>query len=67
VPDGSDPSKATQSATPPDQLDFNATANVRFALEPVSLNTFTTAGVALDQALLDNVYQDWTSRTLARC
>lgn len=55
---GSDASKATQSETPPDdQLNLNATANVRFALEPVSLNTFTTAGVALDQALLDNVYQ----------
>ncbi|MFI6213951.1 ABC transporter substrate-binding protein [Nocardia brasiliensis] len=55
---GGDPSKATQAATPPDdQLNLNATANVRFALEPVSLNTFTTAGVALDQALLDNVYQ----------
>lgn len=55
---GTDASNATQSATPPDdQLNLNGTANVRFALEPVSLNTFTTAGVALDQALLDNVYQ----------
>ncbi|WP_107656964.1 ABC transporter substrate-binding protein [Nocardia suismassiliense] len=57
-PDGTDGSQSTQAATPPDdQLNLNGTVNVRFALEPASLNTFTTAGVALDQVLLDNVYQ----------
>ncbi|MFF2086017.1 ABC transporter substrate-binding protein [Nocardia sp. NPDC058176] len=50
--------EATLPATPPAaELDLDATANVRLVLEPTSLNTFTTAGVALDQVLLDNVYQ----------
>ncbi|PXX71251.1 peptide/nickel transport system substrate-binding protein [Nocardia tenerifensis] len=57
-PGGSDTGNSTQSATPPDdKLNLNATVNVRVALEPASLNIFTTAGVSLDQALMDNVYQ----------
>lgn len=50
--------RTTQAATPPDeQLDTDATVHVRLTLEPTGLNTFTTAGAALDQLLLDNVYQ----------
>ncbi|HJP75088.1 MAG TPA: ABC transporter substrate-binding protein [Pseudonocardiaceae bacterium] len=49
-------------ATPPDAaLNLNATANVRLILEPTSLNPFSTAGAALDQILLDNVYQNLLS------
>lgn len=55
-----DPAAATssQAATPPDnQLNLNATVNIRMHLEPTSLNPFSTAGAELDQLLLDNVYQ----------
>ncbi|MFT4041696.1 MAG: ABC transporter substrate-binding protein [Gordonia sp. (in: high G+C Gram-positive bacteria)] len=41
-----------------DKLNTNATLKVRLVLEPTSLNIFTTAGTALDQILLDNVYQN---------
>lgn len=40
------------------QLNLNATVNVRLTLEPTSLNPFSTAGAALDQILLDNIYQN---------
>ncbi|RDI60334.1 ABC transporter substrate-binding protein [Nocardia pseudobrasiliensis] len=61
-PGGVDASGSTQAATPPDeQLDTDAAVHVRFALEPTSLNPFTTAGVAVDQILLDNVYQGLVS------
>ncbi|GGL31362.1 ABC transporter substrate-binding protein [Nocardia jinanensis] len=54
--------QTTQAAAPPDeQLDTGATVHVRLTLEPTSLNTFTTAGAALDQLLLDNVYQGLVS------
>ncbi len=54
--------QTTQAATPPDdQLDTKATVNVSLTLEPTSLNTFDTAGTALDQVLLDNVYQGLVS------
>lgn len=54
-------------ATPPDaQLNLNATANVRLVLEPTSLNPFSTAGAALDQILLDNVYQNLLSVDVAK-
>ncbi|MFI9504537.1 ABC transporter substrate-binding protein [Nocardia sp. NPDC052566] len=54
--------QTTQAPTPPDdQLNKNATVNVRLALEPTSMNTFSAAGVALDQILLDNVYQGLVS------
>ncbi|GHE76806.1 ABC transporter substrate-binding protein [Amycolatopsis deserti] len=53
---------ASQAATPPDdQLDTNATVDVRLVLEPTSLNIFGTSGAALDQILLDNVYQGLVS------
>ncbi|NIH80956.1 ABC transporter substrate-binding protein [Amycolatopsis viridis] len=49
---------ASQAATPPDdRLDTNATVDVRLVLEPTSLDIFGTSGTALDQVLLDNVYQ----------
>ncbi|OLR94336.1 ABC transporter substrate-binding protein [Actinokineospora bangkokensis] len=62
---GADPgatTASTQAATPTDdQLDLGATVDVRFALEPVSLNPFPTSGVAVDQLLLDNVYEGLVS------
>ncbi|MDI2126579.1 ABC transporter substrate-binding protein [Yinghuangia seranimata] len=45
------------SAAPDSALNPNATVNVRLVLEPTSLNLTTTAGAALEQLLLDNVYQ----------
>nr|WP_225954879.1 ABC transporter substrate-binding protein [Kibdelosporangium phytohabitans] len=49
---------ASQATTPPDdQLDTGAVVDIRLVLEPTSLNIFGTAGAALDQILLDNVYQ----------
>ncbi len=59
-----DPAAGTsaQVATPPDdQLNTAATVNVRLVLEPSSLNIFSTSGAALDQILLDNVYQNLVS------
>ncbi|MQY31194.1 ABC transporter substrate-binding protein [Nocardia aurantia] len=54
--------QTTQAATPPDdQLDTGATVNVRLTLEPTSLNIFGTAGTALEQLLLDNVYRSLLS------
>jgi peptide/nickel transport system substrate-binding protein len=35
----------------------SATVNVGLVLEPTDLNVRTTAGIALDQVLIDNVYQ----------
>ncbi|MDR1188767.1 MAG: ABC transporter substrate-binding protein [Bifidobacteriaceae bacterium] len=43
---------------PTDQV----TLTVGLALEPTNLNIRTTAGAALDQALIDNVYQGLVSR-----
>jgi peptide/nickel transport system substrate-binding protein len=48
---------AQAPAPPDDQLDTNATVNVGLTLEPTSLDIFGTSGAALDQLLLDNVYQ----------
>ncbi|MCF2527298.1 ABC transporter substrate-binding protein [Yinghuangia soli] len=64
-PSGNDGNTSTGAAGPsgspstaPDSaLDPNATVNVRLVLEPTSLNLTTTAGAALEQLLLDNVYQ----------
>ncbi|MGW4248392.1 ABC transporter substrate-binding protein [Nocardia sp. NPDC004722] len=54
--------RTTQAPTPPDaQLDTNATVNVRLTLEPTSLDAFGASGAALDQVLLDNVYQGLVS------
>ncbi|MCX4096946.1 ABC transporter substrate-binding protein [Nocardia sp. alder85J] len=53
---------ATQAATPPDdKLDTAATVNIRLTLEPTSLDIFGTAGTAVEQLLLDNVYQSLLS------
>ena len=52
----------SRTAVPPDgQLNLDATATIRAVLEPTSLNPFATAGAALDQVLLDNVYQGLVS------
>ncbi|CCH31059.1 ABC transporter substrate-binding protein [Actinosynnema sp. NPDC047251] len=49
---------ANQEATPPDdRLDLDAAVDVRLVLEPTGLDLFSTAGAALDQVLLDNVYE----------
>ena len=42
--------------------DANATVDVRLKLEPSSLDLTTVAGAALDQILLDNVYQGLVTR-----
>jgi len=57
-----DAATSSQAATPPDdQLNTSATVNVRLVLEPTSLNIFSTSGAALDQILLDNVYEGLVS------
>ncbi|HEY4021456.1 MAG TPA: ABC transporter substrate-binding protein [Pseudonocardiaceae bacterium] len=62
APSGPSGGATSLPATPPDaRLNLNATANVRLILEPTSLNPFSTAGAALDQILLDNVYQNLLS------
>ena len=42
--------------------DANATLNVRLSLEPSNLDIRRTSGAALDQALVDNVYQGLVTR-----
>jgi len=56
---GSTPS----SSSKPGPIDPNATVDVRLALEPGNLDIRQTAGAALDQILVDNVYQGLVSRT----
>lgn len=51
------------SSAPTASGDPNATVNIRLALEPTNLDIRQTAGVALDQVLIDNVYQGLVSRT----
>jgi peptide/nickel transport system substrate-binding protein len=41
----------------------DATVDVRLVLEPTSLDITSVAGVALEQVLLDNVYQGLLTRT----
>lgn len=48
------------TAGPPDT---DASVAIRLALEPSNLDIRQTAGAALDQALIDNVYQGLVSRT----
>lgn len=55
---GSQPGPS-KSATP----DPDATVNVRLVLEPGNLDIRTTAGSAVDQILIDNVYQGLIART----
>ncbi|CAL4860469.1 ABC transporter substrate-binding protein [Microbacterium sp. MM2322] len=55
---GSQPGPSTPAAPDPD-----ATVNVRLVLEPGNLDIRTMAGSALDQILIDNVYQGLIART----
>src|SRR6516162_9500905 len=55
---GSTPATSTTAAADP-----NASVNVRLVLEPGNLDIRQTAGAALDQILVDNVYQGLVSRT----
>lgn len=45
------------------EIDTDAAVSIRLALEPVNLDLRQTSGVALDQILIDNVYQGLVSRT----
>ena len=55
---GSTPSPTVTAETDPD-----ASAVIRLVLEPGNLDIRETAGAALDQILVDNVYQGLVSRT----
>ena len=55
---GTSPSPSASSAPDP-----NASAVVRLVLEPGNLDIRQTAGAALDQILVDNIYQGLVSRT----
>ncbi|MGY4976719.1 ABC transporter substrate-binding protein [Streptomyces sp. 900105755] len=59
-----DPANAgqTSQAAQPTAIDTGATVDVRLVLEPTSLDIADTAGAALDQILLDNVYQGLLTR-----
>lgn len=59
-----DPANAggTKQATQSADIDKNATVDVRLVLEPTSLDIASTAGAALDQILLDNIYQGLLTR-----
>ncbi len=52
--------EATPTAITPDP---NASVDIRLVLEPGNLDIRETAGAALDQILIDNVYQGLVSRT----
>lgn len=52
---------SSPSATPSANTD--GTLRVALVLEPTDLNIRTTSGAALDQVLIDNVYQGLVSRT----
>ncbi|WP_375387145.1 ABC transporter substrate-binding protein [uncultured Amnibacterium sp.] len=47
----------TKSTSSTGAADTSATVDVGLVLEPTDLNIRTTSGVALDQVLIDNVYQ----------
>lgn len=49
--------------TPAGEADPNASVAIRLVLEPGNLDIRQTSGVALDQILIDNVYQGLVSRT----
>lgn len=59
-----DPSDAgqTSQAAEPAKIDTGATVDVRLVLEPTSLDIAATAGAALDQILLDNIYEGLLTR-----
>lgn len=52
----------TSQAAEPAAIDTGATVDVRLVLEPTSLDIASTAGAALDQILLDNIYQGLLTR-----
>lgn len=52
----------TGQAARPADIDTGATVDVRLVLEPTSLDIATTAGAALDQILLGNVYESLLAR-----
>jgi peptide/nickel transport system substrate-binding protein len=54
---------ATASATTVPEGDPDATVVVRFVLEPGNLDIIHTAGAALDQVLLDNIYETLVKAT----
>jgi peptide/nickel transport system substrate-binding protein len=54
------PSPSSSTTAPPDP---DASAVIRLVLEPGNLDIRQTAGSALDQILVDNVYQGLVSRT----
>ncbi|MFI8631204.1 ABC transporter substrate-binding protein [Microbacterium sp. NPDC077663] len=56
---GSQPGPSASSGTP----DPDASVAVRLVLEPGNLDIRETAGAALDQILIDNVYQGLVART----
>ena len=56
---GSQPGPSASAGTP----DPDASVNVRLVLEPGNLDIRETAGSALDQILVDNVYQGLVART----
>jgi peptide/nickel transport system substrate-binding protein len=55
---GAEPTPTTTAAPDPD-----ASAAIRLVLEPENLDIRQTAGAALDQVLVDNVYQGLVART----
>ncbi|GAA2879632.1 ABC transporter substrate-binding protein [Streptosporangium fragile] len=57
------PAPATSAAPAAGGTDPNATVNVRLVLEPTSLDLTKVAGAALDQILLDNIYEGLVRRT----
>ncbi len=56
---GQTPAPTATEVTP----DLDATLTVRLVLEPSNLDIRETSGAALDQILIDNVYQGLVSRT----
>lgn len=56
---GTQPGPSQSAGTP----DPDASVAVRLVLEPSNLDVRTTAGAALDQILIDNVYQGLIART----
>lgn len=57
---GGDPAPGPTSSAAPDP---DASAVIRLVLEPGNLDIRETAGAALDQILVDNIYQGLVSRT----
>lgn len=56
-------SSSGTTSTETGRPDTGATVNVGLVLEPTDLDIRTTAGIALDQVLIDNVYQGLVGRT----